>query len=224
MVCAFRSFWKSTLDWAKRFSRAFKFGPHDAILLVSTSGIRPLIVDMAMGARERGMKVIGLVSRQHSDQSPATHPSGNKLVDLADVVIDNQCPPGDCAQVIDGLDWPTGPVSTLTGAMAVNMVRSATAEKACRTGCLPLWFFRATISRGSKNRKMLSRNVLRGISKSLRISIYGFLMWLMSALGGGIAMLEVLAGVDVGGTRMKVGIAARFRNVAGQRYHGIGEL
>lgn len=118
--------------------KSFKFGPHDAILLVSTSGIRPLIVDMAMGARERGMKVIGLVSRQHSDQSSATHPSGNKLLDLADVVIDNQCPPGDCAQVIDGLDWPTGPVSTLTGAMAVNMVRSSTAEKLIARGISPV--------------------------------------------------------------------------------------
>ncbi|HTF61621.1 MAG TPA: sugar isomerase domain-containing protein, partial [Edaphobacter sp.] len=105
--------------------KSFKFGRNDSFLLVSTSGIRPLIVDMAMGARERNLKVIALVSRQHSDKSTANHPSGKKLVDLADVVIDNQCPPGDCAQVIDGLEWPTGPASTLTGAMAVNMIRSA---------------------------------------------------------------------------------------------------
>lgn len=78
--------------------KSFKFGPNDSFLLVSTSGIRPLIVDMAMGARERGLKVIALVSRQHSDKSTANHPSGKKLVDLADVVIDNQCPPGDCAR------------------------------------------------------------------------------------------------------------------------------
>jgi uncharacterized phosphosugar-binding protein len=118
--------------------KSFKFGPNDSFLLVSTSGIRPLIVDMAMGVRERGLKVIALVSRQHSDKSTANHPSGKKLVDLADVVIDNQCPPGDCAQVIDGLDWPTGPASTLTGAMAVNMIRSATAEKLITRGISPV--------------------------------------------------------------------------------------
>jgi uncharacterized phosphosugar-binding protein len=118
--------------------KSFKFGPNDSIILVSTSGIRPLIVDMAIGARERGLKVITLVSRQHSDKSTANHPSGKKLVDLADIVIDNQCPPGDCAQVIDGLEWPTGPVSTLTGAMAVNMIRSATAEKLIARGVSPV--------------------------------------------------------------------------------------
>lgn len=123
---------------AEEILKSFRFGPKDCFILVSTSGIRPLIVEMAMGARERGMKTIALVSRRHSDQSAPNHPSGKKLVDLADVVIDNQCPPGDCAQVIDGLEWPTGPVSTLAGAMAVNMLRSATIEKLMARGVSPV--------------------------------------------------------------------------------------
>jgi uncharacterized phosphosugar-binding protein len=118
--------------------KSFQFGPNDSFLLVSTSGIRPLIVEMALGARARGLKVIALVSRQHSDLSEPNHPSGKKLIDLADVVIDNQCPPGDCAQMIDGLEWPTGPISTLTGAMAINMIRSATAEKLISRGVSPV--------------------------------------------------------------------------------------
>ena len=123
---------------AEEILKSFKFGPNDSFILVSTSGIRPLIVEMAMGARARGLKVIALVSRQHSEQAPANHPSGKKLIDLANVAIDNQCPPGDCAQKIEGLDWPTGPVSTLTGAMAINMVRSATAEKLIARGVKPI--------------------------------------------------------------------------------------
>lgn len=123
---------------AEEILKSFKFGPHDAFIVVSTSGIRPLIVEMAMGAKARNMKVIALVSREHCEQSPANHSSGKKLIDVADVVIDNQCPPGDCAQTIKGLDWPTGPVSTVTGAMAINMVRSATAEKLLARGIKPV--------------------------------------------------------------------------------------
>lgn len=123
---------------AEEILKSIRFGPKDCFLLVSTSGIRPLVVEMAMGARERGMKTIALVSRQHSDQSAPNHASGKKLVDLADVVIDNQCPPGDCAQIIDRLEWPTGPVSTLTGAMAINMLRSATIEKLLARGESPV--------------------------------------------------------------------------------------
>jgi uncharacterized phosphosugar-binding protein len=123
---------------AEEVLKGFKFGPHDAFIVVSTSGIRPLVVEMALGAKARNLKVIALVSRQHCEQAKPNHSSGKKLIDVADVVLDNQCPPGDCAQTIEGLDWPTGPVSTLTGAMAINMVRSATAEKLVARGVKPV--------------------------------------------------------------------------------------
>src|SRR5262249_24447674 len=115
--------------YAEEILKSFRFGPHDAFILISTSGIRPIIVEMAMGAKRRGMPVIALVSQQHCAQSVAAHSSGKKLTDVADVVLDNQCPPGDCVVEMDGLEWRTGPTSTVTGAMIINMLRCATAEK-----------------------------------------------------------------------------------------------
>jgi len=123
---------------AEEILKGFKFGQNDSFLIVSTSGIRPLVVEMALGAKGRGLKVIGLVSRQHCEGAKPNHSSGKKLTDIADVIIDNQCPPGDCAQFIPGLQWPTGPVSTITGAMAINMIRSATAEKLIARGISPV--------------------------------------------------------------------------------------
>jgi uncharacterized phosphosugar-binding protein len=52
-----------------------------------------LIVEMAMGARKRGLPVIAILAREHCEKSPPAHSSGKKLVDVADVVIDNQCRP-----------------------------------------------------------------------------------------------------------------------------------
>jgi uncharacterized phosphosugar-binding protein len=40
---------------------------------------------------------------------------GKKLIDVADVILDNQCPPGDCVVEMEGLEWRTGPTSTVTG-------------------------------------------------------------------------------------------------------------
>src|SRR2546427_3263136 len=94
--------------YAEEILKGFHFGPHDAFIVVSTSGIRPVVVEMAAGARRRGMPVIAIVSRQHCERSPAAHSSGKKLVDVADIVIDNHCPPGDCVQEGDGLGWRTG--------------------------------------------------------------------------------------------------------------------
>ncbi len=124
--------------YAGEILKSFRFGPHDAFVVVSTSGIRPVIVEMALGAKERGMPVIAVVSKQHCGQSKPAHSSGKKLIDVADVVLDNQCPPGDCVVELEGLEWRTGPVSTVTGGMVINMLRCEVAERLLARGVKPV--------------------------------------------------------------------------------------
>jgi len=123
--------------YAEEILKGFHFGPHDAFIVVSTSGIRPVVVEMAAGARSRGLPVIAIVSRQHCERSAPAHSSGRKLIDVADIVIDNHCPPGDCVFEIDGLEWRTGPTSTVTGAMIINMLRCEVAERLVARGAKP---------------------------------------------------------------------------------------
>ena len=124
--------------YAEAILKGFHFGPHDAFIVISTSGIRPVIVEMALGAKKRGLPVIGIVSKQHCEQSVPAHSSGKKLIDVADVILDNQCPPGDCVVEMEGLEWRTGPTSTVTGGMIINMLRCATAEKMLARGVKPV--------------------------------------------------------------------------------------
>jgi uncharacterized phosphosugar-binding protein len=123
--------------YAEEILKGFKFAAHDAMVIISTSGIRPVIVEMALGAKRRGMPVIALCSLTHSSASLSGHSSGKKLPDIADVVLDNQAPEGDCAIELPGLEWRTGPTSTLCGAMLINMLRCATAEKLLERGIKP---------------------------------------------------------------------------------------
>ncbi|HLY09031.1 MAG TPA: SIS domain-containing protein [Planctomycetota bacterium] len=123
--------------YAEEILKGFKFGPQDAMIVVSTSGIRPVIVEMALGAKKRGLPVVGILSVAHSRQAPSGHSSGKKLIDVADVVIDNQCPPGDCIVELPGLEWRTGPTSTVTGGMIMNMLRCAVAERLIQKGAPP---------------------------------------------------------------------------------------
>lgn len=124
--------------YAEELLRGFRFGPHDAFIVISTSGIRPLIVEMALGAKQRGLPVIGICSRRHCEQSQPAHSSGKKLIDVADIIIDNQCPPGDCVVELEGLAWRTGPTSTVTGSMLINMLRCETAELLLARGHKPV--------------------------------------------------------------------------------------
>jgi uncharacterized phosphosugar-binding protein len=124
--------------YAEQILRSFHFGPDDAFIVISTSGIRPVVVEAAMGAQRRGLPVIAIVSKAHCEQAKAAHSSGKKLIDCADLIIDNQCPPGDCVVELEGLEWRTGPISTVTGAIIINMIRCATAEALLARGIKPV--------------------------------------------------------------------------------------
>ena len=124
--------------YAEQILKSFHFGPDDAFIVISTSGIRPVVVEMAAGAQRRGMPVITIVSKAHCEQAKPAHSSGKKLIDYADVIIDNLCPAGDCLVELEGLEWRTGPVSTITGAMIINMIRCATAESLLARGVKPV--------------------------------------------------------------------------------------
>src|SRR5215475_12119396 len=47
--------------YAEQILRGFHFGPHDAFIIISTSGIRPLVVEMALGAKRRNLALIAIV-------------------------------------------------------------------------------------------------------------------------------------------------------------------
>jgi uncharacterized phosphosugar-binding protein len=123
---------------AEEILKGFHFGEHDAFIIISTSGIRPLIVEMALGAKARKLPVIAVLSRAHCEAAQVAHSSGKKLIDIADIVIDNLTPIGDCAVTVDGLDWPTGPLSTVTGAVIMNMIRCETARMLVEKGKPPV--------------------------------------------------------------------------------------
>src|SRR5436309_7423983 len=104
---------EKTLGYAEQILRNFAFGPHDVMIVISTSGIREVIIEMAEGARQRGLKVIGVLSKAHCEQSTPVHPSGKKLLHVADVILDNGAPVGDCLVELSGCRQRTGPFSTL---------------------------------------------------------------------------------------------------------------
>src|SRR5262245_58661784 len=124
---------EKTTGYAEQILRNFAFGPKDVMIVISTSGIREVIVEMAEGARNRGLSVIGLVSKAHCDQAHPAHPSGKKLSDVVDVLLDNGAPVGDTIHTLP-TGQKTGPFSTLGGAMVMNMLRCEVARRLVERG------------------------------------------------------------------------------------------
>jgi uncharacterized phosphosugar-binding protein len=118
--------------------RNFVFGPHDSFIVFSNGGVNGVVIDVALGAKARGMPVIAVVSLGHCLASPARHSSGKRLPDIADVTIDNCSPPGDALVKVEGLEEPVGPGSTLGYAAVVNALKCLVAAELTRRGQPPL--------------------------------------------------------------------------------------
>jgi uncharacterized phosphosugar-binding protein len=115
----------------------FRFGPDDAMIVFSSSGLTAVPIEMAMGARKRGLPVVAVTSVAQSLAREPEHPSGTRLLDHADIVIDLCTPIGDAMVAIDGLETPVGPGSTLANAAIVNEIKVQTAELLVARGAMP---------------------------------------------------------------------------------------
>jgi uncharacterized phosphosugar-binding protein len=118
--------------------RNFVFRPQDSMIVFSNGGVNGVVVDVALGAKRRGMPVIAVLSLAHSLASPVRHSSGQRVSDIADVSIDNCSPAGDAMVTIDGLDVPVGPGSSVGYVTVVNMLKCLVAEELVRRGQPPL--------------------------------------------------------------------------------------
>jgi uncharacterized phosphosugar-binding protein len=118
--------------------RNFAFDPHDSFMVFSNGGVNGVVIDVALGAKQRGMPVIACVSLQHCLASAAKHSSGKRLPDVADVTIDNCSPAGDALVTVDGLAEPVGPGSTVGYAAVVNALKCLVAAELTRRGQPPL--------------------------------------------------------------------------------------
>ncbi len=89
----------------------------DVILIASNSGRNAYPVEMALCAKEAGLKVIAVTNVRHSMATASRHPSGKRLLELADVVIDNCGDLGDAAYHLEGIEAPVAPTSSVANSI-----------------------------------------------------------------------------------------------------------
>jgi uncharacterized phosphosugar-binding protein len=83
------------------------------------------------------MKIIALTNLEQSRSTESRHPSGKRLFEVADEVLDNHCPPGDAAVTIYGIPHLLGPLSTIAGAAILHSVFLEAAATLAKIGNPP---------------------------------------------------------------------------------------
>ncbi len=151
----------------------FRFGPHDVMVVFSASGATAVPVEMARGARARGMRVIAVTSVAQSMASEPDPATGARLLDEADLVIDLCTPPADALVTIGGLDTPVGPGSTVGAVAIVNAIKVRTAELLVERGAMPPVLTRASVVGPERSRALFdeayrehARRLARAIDQS----------------------------------------------------------
>jgi len=108
----------------------------DVIIIVSNSGINAAIVECAIEAKKRGLTVVALTSLTHSKAIASRHPSGKKLYEVAEIVIDNGSVFGDCSLEV-GKGITTAPTSHMVGGTIIHAIISQVAQNLLRKGITP---------------------------------------------------------------------------------------
>jgi uncharacterized phosphosugar-binding protein len=112
---------------AARYDRQYQLNAGETVIVISNSGKNASPVDVALYARAKGLTVAALTCMAMSKKTPSQHPSGKKLFEVADHVLDNCGVPGDAVVEVGG-GTSAGPTSTLAGCSILNWLMLAVAE------------------------------------------------------------------------------------------------
>lgn len=122
----------------------------DTMIIVSISGRNGGVVDMALTAKEIGMKVIALTSESFSGSVASRHSSGKNLKDVADTVIDIKCVEGDACMSLPQMEAKFTGTSTILGMMVMDCIMARTVELCVEAGVIPPVYVSSNLDRGDK--------------------------------------------------------------------------
>ena len=114
--------------YGTQIMKSYEFDPRDTMWLFSHSGINTVNIDVVLRARELGMKVVVAESATAFSDKPSRHPSGKRLFEIADVVIDSCVPAVDASVDLKNHRDKVGPISTMGFVTVVWMTITTVAE------------------------------------------------------------------------------------------------
>ena len=122
---------------AERILRNFSIDRKDTALVISSSGCNIVPIEMAELFQKKGIKVVALVTKAHSEKSESKRSDGKKLTDFADLILDSGAPVGDSMITIENLQTPVSPGSTVGGVIIINSIKAEVARLLTEAGKPP---------------------------------------------------------------------------------------
>lgn len=109
----------------------------DVLLIHSVSGRNPVVIDIAIAAKEKGATLIAITSLDTAKRVHSKHSSNKLLCDIVDYVIDNACDFGDASVEIPGMPQKAAPLSTIMSVTIMNCLSLVICETMMAKGKMP---------------------------------------------------------------------------------------
>ena len=142
-------------NYAQTFLADSEFRTEDILIVFSTSGRNPVPIDVALFAKEKGVKVITITSKAYSESQVSRHTSKLRLYDVGDVVVDNKAPVGDAALSLPEVKVPFAPVSTAIGVTILQALFATAIEKMVSNAFEPPIFLSGNIENADEHNNRL---------------------------------------------------------------------
>ncbi|MBC7088470.1 MAG: SIS domain-containing protein [Tissierellales bacterium] len=130
----------------------------DVLILHSVSGRNPVIVDVALKAKENSISTIAITNLEYSQKVLSRHSSGKKLYEIADIVIDNCGEYEDAAIKLDGMEQKIGPTSTIAATAIGHSMIIEVSKILLNNDIIPPIYHSANIDGGDDfNKKIMDK-------------------------------------------------------------------
>jgi uncharacterized phosphosugar-binding protein len=124
--------------------------PSDVFVVASQSGINGCVVELALLIKQRGHHLIAITSTEHTARVSPRHPSGRRLAEIADVVLDNGAPYGDALLPLPG-GGSVCAVSSVTNALLAQLVTAEVVRRMEAAGQVPPIYLSANVPGGDEH-------------------------------------------------------------------------
>lgn len=133
----------------------------DVLIIGTVSGKQTIPVELAIQAKAHGLTTIGVTSVRYSSQLESVHPSGKRLFEVVDLVIDNGADYGDAMLEVEGLDRRICPASGIGAAVALWALVAGIVQEMLKRGLQPTVFKSINLPDGAEIYKQTVEDYIR---------------------------------------------------------------
>ncbi|MBN2245322.1 MAG: sugar isomerase domain-containing protein [Candidatus Aminicenantes bacterium] len=136
--------------YARILLQSYSLESRDCLLVFSHGGLNTVPIELALEAKEKGLKIICVSSLTNAAVAKRTHPSGKMLADIADIAIDNGVPPEDALVDVGRVEKVAAGSTVASVSIAMSLV-AETAAILAEKGKLPPTFVSPNVKGADKD-------------------------------------------------------------------------